>query len=390
MRYDLVAAILLFLTSATAVSAFGARVSDLAAAALFVLIAFAACRRSEAMFSPRTAMPAVLLIGTILFSTTLQLIFASESARSDGASNAIAIPLGIAVAFLLLRRVRPEDQLNVLAKYCYTVVFGCAALLAHQFYFGIPSWIQIIDDTNRFSALALNPNQLALYLLPIPFFALTLLSIGRLAALPAVALVAGAVAINFFAFGKALFSAWIVGFFVVGLFGLKRAWTLRRMMFWGAVLVVAYPLWHSYLLPVIEALYVGDAPGSVQGQGDARVSLWTNGLIAWLDAPLMGHGPGHYSGLDRPYEGLEAHNFAIDWLTAYGIAGFAALLALVWSILSAVMSTRSWIVVGFYTCLAIQSMFHFYGRQPVFWIWCAVGLTMCGVLAQRKDTKCVV
>lgn len=386
----MVAAVLLFLTSATAVSVFGARVSDLAAAALFALIAFAACRRRAAPFLPPTATPAVLLVGTILFSTALQLIFASKSVRSDSASNAIAVPLGIAVAFLLLRRMRPEEQLNVLTKYCYTVVLSCAALLAHEFYFGIPSWIQIVDDTNRFSALALNPNQLALYLLPIPFFALTLLSIGRIAALPAVALVVGAVAINFFAFGKALFSAWIVGFFVVGLFGLKRAWSLRRILLWGAVLVVAYPLCHSYLLPVIEALYVGDAPGSVEGQGDARVSLWTNGLIAWLDAPLMGHGPGHYSGLDRPYEGLEAHNFAIDWLSAYGIAGFAALLALVWSILSAVISNRSWIVLGFYTCLATQSMFHFYGRQPVFWIWCALGLTMSSVLAQRKDTKCVV
>ena len=67
------------------------------------------------------------------------------------------------------------------------------------------------------------------------------------------------------------------------------------------------------------------------GQGEIRFTVWLNGLRALAESPLVGWGPGAFSGLHEPFEGFEAHNTLIDWAASTGALGLALHAALwVW------------------------------------------------------------
>jgi O-antigen ligase len=387
----LFAALTLFLTSATAVSVMGVRVSDISVVLFLIAILFFIKKNhsKKEFIDLKNSIIAGLLLCSILLSTVSQLYFGSNSFVINGISNAISIPLGIIIAFFILPRIDKNDQLDIIYKYNLIAILVCLALYFYQSFFGALTWIELIDETNRYSALSLNPNQLALYLLPIPFFVYIQHMLGGIGIRFAALQISLVLLINYFAFGKGLFTAWFVGFAVFLLLGsygkINKKILAIKMIFFTLLM----PLIYFILSPLIVALYTGDAPGSMEGQGDLRVHLWLNGLRAWSDAPFLGNGPGHYSGLDLAYEGVESHNLLIDWLSAYGLIGAIALIALFFNAIRQSIKLNVWIVLGFNLCLLTQSVFHFYGRQPIYWIWWAVGLAAANALMQRKEIKCV-
>jgi hypothetical protein len=99
-----------------------------------------------------------------------------------------------------------------------------------------------------------------------------------------------------------------------------------------------------------------------------RMALWKHGLGAISKSPIVGFGPGHFSGLDSSFQNDEAHNTLIDWGTDTGIVGVAALIA--WL---AVIIRQSWRIgsgvalAGILAAIAF-SQFHFVLRQPIFLI----------------------
>ncbi len=108
-----------------------------------------------------------------------------------------------------------------------------------------------------------------------------------------------------------------------------------------------------------------------------RQDLWKNGLKALQEAPLFGHGPGaysYYSDLEvqkatedsgKPRE--EAHNITIDLMTQGGV-----LLGAAWLVLLLCLLVGAWRIRDSYTfsvvlMLAVFTMFHYHLRQPYLW-----------------------
>lgn len=377
-------ALLIFLTSATAVPVFGGRLSDLAVALFTISLIFYKPREIAGVRS--------ISIFLLIISLTLLLSTANSGAVDarkfeSGIANTIAVPFGVLLSLICVWLMDSDQVLKVISSYSQIVVLMCSFFILWQLFYGPPGWIVYEEEFDRFSALSQNPNQLALYLLPVPFFSVIGYTRNIKRRWVSVAEIVLAVTINLFLLGKALFIGW--GISVVFLFLLGWIWfgpiRLYGVRFFGRVMV-SFALF-GFVSPIILALYKGDTAGSQEDQGDTRVQLWKHGFDAWTDSVVIGHGPGHYSGLESSFQNMEAHNFLIDWLSAYGLLGGIALVSYCAWLLFFSFKRRAWIVLALYTTLLVQAMFHFYGRQPLFWILLIFGYFIASSGKGRKRVK---
>lgn len=145
----------------------------------------------------------------------------------------------------------------------------------------------------------------------------------------------------------------------------------------AAGFVVAGTLW---LLNNFQILFEGTAKGMASGQGAARLILWRHAFEAFLQAPLIGHGPGHFSGMAGPFMGSEAHNLLLDWLTSYGLVGVLILFGYLVLVGVGLLRKGSFAVLAVFGVLVLVSTFHFFGRHPAFWFT----LFYCGFVAFQR------
>lgn len=366
----LVQAALIFLSSATAVSVFGFRLGDLSIIMFGLSLVVYRPREVGGLLSLSAFL--LVVVFTIVLSTGYSGLVDAQKLE-DGMANAVAVPLAVLVSLACVWLMDSERVLHIAAKYTRVALAVCLLVFFWQLFLGTPEWFAYEEGIDRFSALSRNPNQLALYLLPVPFFSLFAYLRGlkgRWAVGGEVALV---VAINFFMLGKALFIGW--GVSVAFLFILGGVWfggvRLNGLWFYGRVLLTAVSF--GLVMPIMFALYRGDTAGSQADQGDIRLRLWEHAFDAWTDSVIVGHGPGHYSGLEASFQNTEAHNFLIDWLSAYGLLGGMALVAYLAWLVACSFRQRAWIVLALYLTLFVQATFHFYGRQPLFWMLLVFG-----------------
>ncbi len=315
----------------------------------------------------------LLLIAFTIFISTEYSGLVDARGFEAGIPNAVAVPFGVLLSLLCVWLMDSGQVLRIASSYSRVVVSMCCCFFLGQLFIGPLDWVIYENQFDRFSAFSQNPNQLALYLAPVPFFSLIACAKNLKGRWSAAIEIALGIAINLFVLGKALFIGW--GLSAVILFLLGWVWFgavhFNEVKFFGRALlslVLSGIFW-----PVIVALYKGDVAGSQADQGDIRVKLWGHGFEAWTDSIFVGHGPGHYSGLEASYQNMEAHNFLIDWLSAYGLLGGIALtLYCAWLLFYSVRR-RAWLVLALYVTLLVQATFHFYGRQPLFWILLVFG-----------------
>lgn len=222
----------------------------------------------------------------------------------------------------------------------------------------------------RFSGWAINPNQLALALAGLPFVSLYFGGREkRRTVWYATTLVA--VVVGVATDSDALSVAWAVGFLVA----LTSWWILQgqsrisaRVLRFILLLIVAVGvilvLWRVvFPLVVVLVQHIYESGN----QGAVRLTLWQNGIVAWMRSPVFGLGPGAFSGAAGPFEGKESHNTFVDWGTSTGIVGMIVYL-----------STLTWLwwqtrekplLSGAFVALVAFSVFHFVIRQPVFWVY---------------------
>lgn len=364
VAYGFILSCLVVLTSATAVRVLYIRLSDISFGLLLLLMltAFFGLRRNRL-----PGIVTILWVYLVGFSI-IQGFFAQFHNEAPDYSNYIAVPVALGSAMLFWATTSRAARIAFLKNYGFILLFLSFVMFGIEQVLGRPDWVEIIDDTDRFSALSLNPNQLSLFMLPVPFFSLALWKLKEKELFMAFFEISAIALLNLLVFGKALFMAWFVGAVLIIFLGIahREKWRLknRHVVF----IAVSLPVMLLIVVPIALHFYVGDAPGSIEGQGEVRLALWINGLTAWVDAPLFGNGPGHYSGLDAPYEGMESHNIFVDWLSAYGLAGLLVLLTFFYWAFWATFRKAVWVAFALLIVLAAQSVFHFYARQPIFWI----------------------
>jgi len=238
---------------------------------------------------------------------------------------------------------------------------------------------------NRFTAWAKNPNQTALVIgLAVPSIYMFLLD-GEIKKKKAYVLLAIGIFMGLSTRSDALLVCWLG---IVGIIFIQKGNTDKKSS--RATTILKLSLKIAFVIGILgaslywmgsnaEDIYTGVAGGQTN-QGQVRVTLWINAFNAFLDSPYIGHGHGHFSGLFSSYTGSEAHNFYFDWLASYGAIGFIIFLLFIIPVLTKLVLQKRIILFGLVVLVMTLSVFHFYGRHPVFWVY----LFFAGSIANRK------
>lgn len=258
----------------------------------------------------------------------------------------------------------------------------------------------------RYAGWSINPNQLALFFVPLPVW---VAAVWRDVTNPSRLRIAG--------FGLLLFALMLMGLLVRS-DGLLVVWVfefvilimlrLRWEMKASRMSLLAYAVVMVMCVLLVKTFAHGEVRKSMrcavqtisQGEGlwsdkcyqaqafkdqeafrigysdpvektGVRQQLWQHGLQVWLASPWIGFGPGEYSwvstdALGGRTEAMESHNITIDLFTQGGI-----LAGLAWVALVSYLLINAWRIQDSYTFSVVLMMaaFTFFHntRQPYFW-----------------------
>ena len=252
----------------------------------------------------------------------------------------------------------------------------------------------------RYSGWSINPNQLALFFVPLPVWVAAL---WREVAKPTWLEKAG-FALLLFALmlmgllvrSDGLFVVWVFEFVILIMLRLRWEMKASRLSLLGYALVMvlcvllvktfAHGEVRKSVRCAVETISQGEGLWSAKcydgqafkdqeafriGYSDplqktgVRQEHWVHGLASWWQSPWVGHGPGEYSYNSIGNE-KESHNITIDLLTQGGILAGCAWLALVSYLLIGAWRIRDSYTFSVVLMMAAFTFFH-NTRQPYFW-----------------------
>jgi hypothetical protein len=257
----------------------------------------------------------------------------------------------------------------MLHSWCVGLLFAVGSLIAT---FGpITFWYAGI----RFRGWAENPNQMALAMIGMPFLGWYLFkrSSGRVRKAGYLLGIGICGVVGLATKSDALQVGWAAALAVTGALLWYRI-TVRGRSRWLHVSHVIIPA-----LVVIVGVFYGDAvftyftniAEGIYAEGDqgvTRFALWLNGLAAIAQSPLVGFGPGAFSGLSGPLQGIEAHNSLIDWGMSTGAVGMLLHIALWGWCLWLAAQSRSGALIGMAVAVMTYSLFGYMLRHPDYWL----------------------
>jgi O-antigen ligase len=253
----------------------------------------------------------------------------------------------------------------------------------------------VVIWAGRFHGWALNPNQIAIALAPVPFLMLHRLHGGTPHRRRVALVAAGSVAVGVASLSDALFLGWaIAGALSAAMVFVAALRRPQRSFGRAALLYVLVPI--TLLLgagavgvtivrrvdTIIASVYHGD-----REQGALRVQLWRHGLEAISESPVVGLGPGAHSGVLAPHQGSESHNSLIDWTASTGLVGMSLLGALLLWAVARAAATGSAGLVGAIVAMLTLSLFHYTLRQPLFWFYLLYVTTEAAAIASRARIR---
>ena len=332
-----------------------------------------------------------------------------SGASASHHSMAYAFVAAVTVGLSALLRLLSDGALRRVIYWLCTMTaiclwFGFIVYLSGDV--ALSKALHMVDmgDT-RYSGWSINPNQLALFFVPLPVW---VAAVWRDVTNPHRLQIAG--------FGLLLFAlmlmgllvrsdgllvVWLFEFFI--LIMLRLRWEIKAsrmsLLAYALVMVVCVLLVKTFahgevrksVRCVVEAISQGEVWATKCYEAQAfkdqeafrigysdpiektgiRQQLWQHGLKAWAQSPWIGYGPGEYSWIETDTQGerteaMEPHNITIDLLTQGGL--FAGLA---WITLVSYLLIYAWRIQDSYTFSVILMMaaFTFFHntRQPYFW-----------------------
>ncbi len=214
----------------------------------------------------------------------------------------------------------------------------------------------------RFVAGALNPNQISLYVC----CSLTLIVIYFKKSFSSFLIF---IAYSYFGIITLSDAFYLYLFVLTFLFFLNQLYKFKFHIF----ILILFPFsiaFVNYINLFSEFFHLLNNIWSNADEGDERISLYINGINAWLDTPFsffFGHGAGYFSGVDDKMKLMETHNTFIDALTIGGI--FGIYFFYYYNIKSIVTFIKRRNLHLFITAssLIIFTMFHNIIRHPIYW-----------------------
>lgn len=233
----------------------------------------------------------------------------------------------------------------------------------------------------RFQGFANNPNQLALLMVSLPFLGWYFLenSVNKLVKLLSVLAMGVAIFIGLQTGSDALKLSLLFGMGVLAIASAHS--TLYRRTGWQWRVAALGVVLGAYMLPYTIEPPVGLTQNIALDKG-VRFALWTHAIQAWTEAPIFGFGPGAWSGIMAPFEGMEAHNSFLDIGMSAGIVGLLVYLGILYWLSLRFLNDRCYVLLTALGVMVLYSFFHYVLRHPFFWVVLATSFCLC---AGNKD-----
>ena len=232
--------------------------------------------------------------------------------------------------------------------------------------------INIVYGGVRFAGGAINPNQLALFLVPVPGFALYFLN-------------------NKCGVNKLTRNMFFLFIFFTSIYiGISTGSdSLNATLLLTSVFFISVKIYRKFKFPynimcilliliiilliillnagIIDNMYTkGNKWFDELDKDRSRAYLWIKGIKTAFESPIVGFGPGAQI-LIYEANRVEVHNTFIDVLTQAGFLGLLSYLFLLLIILKRI-DDNIYLMCSFGSLL-IFSIAHFTLRQPIFWIY---------------------
>lgn len=305
----------------------------------------------------------VLAASTLLNISNGNMLFSSLGRDALALMGSIVTTIAVSIAFM------SRYRLALIYGFC----FGAVVIAIAYAVFAVSGSIGYNDD-GRFVGGSLNPNQTALHALT---FAIVCYFSSKSLPVPSrvLRLILFAAIICSLIFGLATqsdaFRLAVIP--ILAVFALKVSENVLGSTTKGSVVIVFLVLVTlgviEYRDPTFFTTKLQEVSGglSTGNQDYDRIALWENGIAAWQENIFLGNGIGAWSGISGPFEGMEAHNVIIDWLSITGIFGliiYSNLFIQVFKFNLKQNLDRYLIFFG----IVIFGMFGFYFRSPVYWV----------------------
>lgn len=237
----------------------------------------------------------------------------------------------------------------------------------------IHPWYMIV----RFVGWSENPNQLAIWLAPIPFLAFLVFpqSKGFFQKTLVVMAVLGSLIAGFLSSSDALVAGWFLGFVVASFLKLKKFISWRQpdaaaaLRLW-IVGCAAFFVFAWFSTQITEA-FLGKWDGMFHrnGEGQDRLNRWGFAMEAIQSSPIVGFGPGSFSGPYFAFGHEEAHNTWLDWLLSTGLVGFLTLIVYQARLIRDLYLRGPVLISGAFSAYVGIMMFHYVFRHPLVWFF---------------------
>ena len=226
--------------------------------------------------------------------------------------------------------------------------------------------IELIEIAERYTGGAQNPNQLLFYASTLQLMLIVYMKKWLYLLLPPLVFIMWQTKSDAYNLSIFIIIIMYVYFRIITFKNTKYIYNIFILLITTSILI--YFLLDKYSNLLVEIWEVSD-------EGDARINLARNGLIAAFDSPLWGLGSGSFSGIDKPYQGSEAHNTFIDLATQFGFI-FPILIYTIFSLaFLKSIKQKNFFLAAFILGFIESGLFHFSARHFSFWLEIGIFIT---------------
>lgn len=288
----------------------------------------------------------------------------------------------VVVSIMAITTVKTKEailNLGILTVIYSTSLVNLFTLLA----LAIPNSIraQLFYGPHRIRGLSENPNQFALIQTVIPFLAIFY-------------------AKNLSGFKKYMIygcgTISLVMGFLTGSDGLILAWALAGLISLALLfanfiqiplkIIISVATVGSLLFGIMTLTFFNEIrqflPAAASDDGQGRIVLWWNGILALEQSPWVGFGPGAFSGFKGPFESFEAHNSFVDLGTQTGLLGLLLFCVIVLCSLYNLFRISVPLFASLLSILLFSAL-HFILRHPFFWVFLLFSALFSPTAAKR-------
>jgi O-antigen ligase len=288
-----------------------------------------------------------------------------------------------AIAFILALVSKAKSESNyvefLLPRVISILCFLELGMLIYSTFSPVLGPVALIQvDGDRFVGFSTNPNQIAIAIAPVPFLCLFLLN--RAKSLPIKAYYLLLFLINLIlgirANSQGLMVSWKISFFVFAAgtyltetFDKKKTVRVDFVVL-GSLLFTSVLLNIDFLIELSQSYIKNDLVGrNGRDDGDGRLTLFPIAIEAIKNSPFFGLGPGSHAGIDKPFEGVEAHNTILDWGMQTGVVGIFLYLSMIWRLMIDSFKQKYFVLSCGIISTALYSTSGFVLRHPLFWFF---------------------